>query len=478
MHYKRGPLAAAGRWAFAIVVLLPLTVIRVALVPAMTNALRTILPRHGMDQLLRAQLIRLLPIAVTLGVFLAIAIGFVYAMRRWEHQVIKAASTLVLLLCPFLLVTFGQAIYRMTHPDPTAFAAKPLEKPRPAVAAQPRVLFVLFDEWDYRLTFDDRAADLTLPELDRLRGESLFARQARPPATSTFISIPSILTGHLVDESTPVDVSDLLLQLDGETRPTHLRELPNIFSLARNAGLNTGIVGWALPYCRMLPDPLTSCTWLTMDWHLSSTGVTYGENVFRQLRSLFEMSTFSLLGRSIVTERRTETLQTLTSDMLREAVNPDTGFLYVHLGVPHPPYSYNRRTGKFDLLYSPPADFELPGVSERRYLDNVALVDRTIGDLRRRLEGAGLWDSSVVLFTSDHFFRRAMKVDGKTDGRIPFILKMPAAKQGLEFTTPFNTLMTYQLLGDIFHGRVKTTSQAAEAITAYAEKQPVSMRGK
>jgi len=431
-----------------------------------------------MDQLLRAQLIRLLPIAVTLGVFLAIAIGFVYAMRRWEHQVIKAASTLVLLLCPFLLVTFGQAIYRMTHPDPTAFAARALEKLRPAVVAQPRVLFVLFDEWDYRLTFDDRAADLALPELDRVRRETLFASQARPPASSTYLSVPAILTGRHVNESAEVDASDLLLQLDGETRPsTHFRDLPNIFSLARNAGRNTGIVGWGLPYCRMMPDPLTSCTWLTMDWHLSSTGITYGQNVFRELRSLFEMSTFSVFGRSIVTEQRTETLQTLTSDMMREAVNPDTNFLYVHLGVPHPPYSFNRRTGKFDLLYTAPGDFDMPGVREAGYLDNLALVDRTIGDLRRRLEGAGLWDSSVILFTSDHSFRRAMKVDGKTDNRIPFIVKMPGTTQGLELQTRFNTVLTYQLLEDIFKGRVTTTSQAAAAINAYAEQQPASLRG-
>src|SRR2546423_46880 len=57
----------------------------------------------------------------------------------------------------------------------------------PAPRAQParslrRVVWLMFDELDQRITFEARPPGLELPELDRLRRESLYADAARPPA--------------------------------------------------------------------------------------------------------------------------------------------------------------------------------------------------------------------------------------------------------------------------------------------------------
>jgi hypothetical protein len=35
----------------------------------------------------------------------------------------------------------------------------------------------------------------------------------------------------------------------------------NLFSTAQHLGYRAGVVGWALPYCRILGDDLTRCWW-------------------------------------------------------------------------------------------------------------------------------------------------------------------------------------------------------------------------
>ena len=60
------------------------------------------------------------------------------------------------------------------------------------------MLWILCDEWDYRLTFVDPDPTLQLPEISRLRGEVLFADHAMPPGPETPVSIPGYFTGKFV----------------------------------------------------------------------------------------------------------------------------------------------------------------------------------------------------------------------------------------------------------------------------------------
>ena len=39
------------------------------------------------------------------------------------------------------------------------------------------------------------------------------------------------------------------------------------------------------------------------------------------------------------------------------------------------------------------------------YLDNLALADRILGELRQAMEQAGTWDSTTILISSDHWWR-------------------------------------------------------------------------
>jgi arylsulfatase A-like enzyme len=102
------------------------------------------------------------------------------------------------------------------------------------------------------------------------------------------------------------------------------------------------------------------------------------------------------------------------------------GFTVVHLPIPYAPNAYDRRSGQFTLGNSP----------IRGYVDSLALLDRTIGEIRGSMESAGTWDQTTILFTSDHPYREAGSLDGKANPRIPFLLKIPSQKEGLSIHNP------------------------------------------
>jgi arylsulfatase A-like enzyme len=124
----------------------------------------------------------------------------------------------------------------------------------------------------------------------------------------------------------------------------------------------------------------------------------------------------------------------------------------VHLPVPHAPHAYSRRTGKFDLGNSP----------IKGYVDSLALLDRTVGEIRRSMEAAGTWDAATVLFTSDHGYREAKSLDGKSDARIPYLLKLAGQKESLAYDSPFNAVLTGELLLAVLKGEVADARSAAE----------------
>jgi arylsulfatase A-like enzyme len=127
------------------------------------------------------------------------------------------------------------------------------------------------------------------------------------------------------------------------------------------------------------------------------------------------------------------------------------GFTLVHLPIPHAPHAYNRKTGEFTLGNSPIAG----------YVDSLALLDRTVGEIRRAMENAGTWDSTTVLFTSDHPYRESMQLDGKNDPRIPYILKLASQKEGVEYTPQFNAVLTADLLIAVLKGEIADAASAA-----------------
>jgi hypothetical protein len=315
-----------------------------------------------------------------------------------------------------------------------------------------RILWIIFDEMDQNLTFDYRPSTLELPEIDRFRNKSLYASCAYPPAGETDLSLPSLITGKLISKYEAISPNDIMLTLSENNQAYEWSSLPNIFSKAHEMGINTALFGWYHPYGRVIGSNLnyfmsnsTELTDLTFydamslqfDLFIKSIPIINNYDFFRQFY------VFDNLKRKYFVKSYLEIL-----DGSKEAVvNDDLGLILLHLPVPHPPGIYDRAKKDFSL-------------EEHSYLDNLALADRTLGELRRTMEISGTWDNTTIIVTSDHWLRTNVWNQVKlwtnendvlsyyegSDHRVPFMLKLAGQEEGVIYNQDFNTVLTHDLI--------------------------------
>ena len=412
------------------------------------NGLRSVLSNQF--PYLKSPLIELLGVRGVMLLGGCIAIVATVAIVFFHRRLVAASIAVLALLSPFAAVTFGQALWKASHYDASQYADRPVAPMIAGAPKVPRVLWFIADEWDYALTFVDRDPSLALPQIDRLRHGALHAANALPPGPETPVSIPGYYEGRLVNSVSYDGPRELQLSYPDTAAPVPWSTQSNVFQRARALGVNTALVEWFHPACRILSG-LSYCTWRPMAMQYNSMGDGFWQILPNQTRSLFETSLFSVFGRPLSAVQQTGTYHAILRE--GEALANDTrfGFTLVHLPIPHAPHAYNRKTGEFTLGNSPIAG----------YVDSLALLDRTIGEIRRGMENAGTWDATTVLFTSDHPYREAMQLDGKSDPRIPYMLKLAAQKEGVEYAGQFNTVLTADLLMAVLRGEVADAPSAA-----------------
>ena len=423
------------------------------------------------DQIMVVRVLFTIPLTVALFLTLAALLKV--------RTAVSVGVKLTLILAPFVLVTFAQAAFmakRYGNASHAAMAPR-IEPKGPGKGS--RVLWLVFDELDFRTMFVQRPTTVKLGELDRLASVSLFATNAFPPARETFLAFPALTTGKLVSTASRVSPQELMIKFSDDAPAVSWGEQPTIFSRARELGFNTAIAGWYHPYCRILGSSLTKCAWLGQ-----GPLANVKEEIDRPPRSIVSavVSNMYAYARQAVRAapvvaivfpeqddkgqilRRKQVLffNTMYRQALEWATDPDLGLVMVHWSIPHFPNIYNRSE---DLISDGPG---------RSYIDNLQLVDRTIGNLRQEMESKGIWESTVVLVSSDHWWRSSewkqqpgwtpedeAAGGGENDRRIPFILKLAGNAEGTAYTSPFNTVLTHDLLLAILNGEVSDTKGVA-----------------
>ena len=294
--------------------------------------------------------------------------------------------------------------------------------PRPArwlgLAAR-RVLWIVYDEMDQRTTFDARPRDLRLPEFDRLRAESFAASSALPPADRTERSMPAFLTGLRVTDARLVGRNQLRLQVEGRAGAFVWSGADTIFARARAAGVNTGLAGFFLPYCAMIGDSLTTCQWQPCVTCGRLTGVfgnSLGESMWHQASELAPQ-----YGR----RRHLAAFRTLQEASVALAADPSIGLALLHLPVPHEPGIYDRAR----------SDFSIRAAAGDPYTHNLALADRSLGQLRAAVDAAGLSARTTVMVFGDHGRRSHADGESIADPRVPFLVKLAGQSQGVAYSS-------------------------------------------
>ena len=382
-----------------------------------------------------ASLKRPLPVVGVL-IFLA----FIVWKRRWVVRYTAIAVGICSPLALITLVRLALAGLSLTSPPPLlAFPPLPLHSVRPG---QPRVVWIIFDEADHRVTFEQRPAGLKLPEFDRLRGGSIYATNAFPPGDDTIRSVPGLISGHWVSEAIPKGASELLLTLADTNTVVGWTELPSVFDSARELGFNTALVGWYHPYARVLGRSLNYCASYPFPDPKYERPKTVGVALELQLRPRRWLWH--------VTRIYIDTYRAMLADSLSVVTNASYGLVYLHLPPPHWPGIFVPATGGFSLAEQPMA----PG-----YFNNLVLADHTLGKLRQALEASGEWDKSWLILSADHSWRASHTYDGQRDLRVPFLIKLPGASTPATCSTPINTSLTHDLILAILRGELTNQTQ-------------------
>jgi len=353
-----------------------------------------------------------------------------------RFNLVGIAAVTLLVLSPFAVAKTGQLLWRSIGGSPESFADRVCAPRLPVSPQQKRVVWVIFDEWDQRLTFENPTGALNLPELTRIRNEGFYADHASPPAGETLYSMPSLINGRIVRTAEASGPRDLeLTYADAQTAVPWSGE-KTIFSSARALQLNAAMVGWAHPYCRIFGDSTAFCHWSEVGMQYSAEGVKFLDILPNQSRALLETFNLSPFGQTLKTIQHKDGYLELMAYAKRAVGDPGLSLVMVHLPVPHPSFFYDSARRDYSLKQSP-----ISG-----YYDALELVDRSIGDLRSTIEQAGLWDKTTLVVSSDHGCRFAVRLDGRKDPRIPFLVRLAGESRPFQYAAPFNTVLTKDLI--------------------------------
>ena len=317
-----------------------------------------------------------------------------------------------------------------------------------------RVVWILFDELDYRLVFEKRPDGIDLPAFDKLRRESFFATQAFPPAQGTILSLPSLLLGEYVKAYYPTGPAHAELRYGSEPSLVSFEDLPNVFSKAYDTGARTAVVGWFHPYCRLFSKWMGRC----------HTGSRIGFSHKPQLLS----NMVSMVGRlgTVRWERsRHIALHSETFEKAKAIVgNEQYDFVFLHLPIPHPPFIYDLKRKRISQWVR---------FHAKSYFGNVVLSDHVLGELRKEMEASGTWDRTTMIVSSDHRWRDSHSFDDKEDPRIPFFVKISGGTEGIEYHRPINTVKTDALVQAALRGTLSTYDRIPELLPS---QQPGSIQ--
>ena len=378
---------------------------------------------------------------------------------------------------PCLFPEFPPSCPSRAHRDPVSSPRHIARSKRISRTGAPRVVWIVFDELDQRALFTARHPGLELPEFDRLRAESFVALNAFAPARGTRRSIASMLLGRQVSWALPSGPSALPCAIEGGGEEAAVDDCwtqhPNLFERVRESGANVGVSGWYHPYCRLFADSLTACTWAGLPYWNSPRVRDSFDQQWHEVVKPLPLANRWLRPGSRIRDAHRDAFERILAAALEMAPDPDLGLAMLHFPVPHHPDIYD------------PERRALSATDRRSYFDNLELADRTLGEVRDVMEAAGLWDESIVIVTSDHWWRAIHRGDwgltpeeelvfaDEINRRVPFLLKLAKQREASVYPRAFNTLLVHDLILDLLMGGGTTPAAVAAWLDERRATAPV-----
>jgi hypothetical protein len=397
--------------------------------------------------------------------YLKIACGLAVAaagllMLRYPARLARLCLRLALVLAPFLLVTFGQSVAALAKLEPAARFNRHRVDPAAALAnpLKTGAVWMIFDETDYRICFEKRPAELALPAFDSFRENALWSTSAYSPSDATAVSLPALLTGIPLKSVTPVGARRLDLIRAGSLARLDFASQQNIFGRVKARGGSSALFGWYHPYSRVMHG-VDLCR--DYPWFNFCTSDSLPAVLLYQWAEVLDFR-FNPFKNSVQGDNHIRIVQQMQADVLAAVRDQNPTLMFMHYPLPHLPAIYHRESGVFGTNRN----------IREGYLDNMALADRYLADLRREMERKGTWDDALIVISSDHHWR-SNTYDGTVDfEHVPFMVKFPHQKKGFTYRGKFNTVLTQDLILAVLDGQVRTPQEASLWLDRNSGKLP------
>jgi len=306
------------------------------------------------------------------------------------------------------------------------------------------VYVLLFDELSYAALYPGGQFRSDLPALLRLSERSTTYRAAFTPDDRTLTSLAGLLEGRDLLDVTIRGDEVLATRPDGVRAPLDLGGPGSLFQEARARGLRTEMIGYYLPYCRLLGSAADAC--VSYSWYnyatladrfslLDPVRTTLILWPYQQHFGIAKIPMLSMLQHQIV--------ERTTAAALAEIETHIPRFRFVHFSVPHHPYVFDAQG------YHPPAAPMLK--SAENYERQLRWVDAIVGKLVDRLVEAGEFETSALVVMSDHEYR--FPSPGKPESmHVPLIVKWPGRRSRAEI---WDSVKARDVLDALVSGRTR-----------------------
>ncbi len=367
---------------------------------------------------------------------------------------VKVLRFLLLLVGLSMLWMIPELLYLGLERQPVESAG--FEQAIPAAGQKKgrRIVWLLFDELSYDQSFEHPYAGVTLPVLDQLKGESLSFEALRPAGYFTERVIPSLFLGHVIEDLRSDLEGRAIVKLSGESGWRGFDGRQTLFMDARQAGWTTGVVGWHNPYCRILAGELDSCFWRPAIGQLGALAPygSFWDSALEPVRGkLLQLAHKDNLHR----QDHEDDLRLLMQHAEMLIQNENIRFVFIHLPIPHPPGIYDRKTGQMR--------------AGGTYIDNLALADRSLGDLISALNRTASASKTTLVICSDHSWRvpiwrgapgwtkeEEAASQGRFDPRPVLMIHFPGQSSEIGITESFNEIVLHDILLQMLRGNLNS----------------------
>lgn len=386
-------------------------------------------------------------------IFAVEAAAAIFIIVHFRRKLVEHCYKLLLFTSPFLAFTTIRLSTEFAASKwPTAdIPLVPIAAGVPIARNPPRVVWVIFDEWDERIMSQIISQSQQFPNIRALQAKSLVGTNVYPPAGNTLYSIPSLLCGQILAEVKPASYGTLLVRTAKGGKLQNFRDTENLFAISAIGGSHMAVAGWFHPYSELVPKGSSIAVhWEPIPLLQDFRAASIGRSIYMQERYVF------LPFR--VEETCVDSFSRIDAFAHSAIRNPNITAAFIHYNIPHMPGIYDPAKNRLSL--------RIESV-DHSYRDNLLLVDKVIGEILRDLEASKLTSTTTLILSSDHWWRDSPLSNGLRDHRVPFMIHLAGQSDKCIFTPRINSVHTLEVLQRIADGSIRTIEELRERLATY-----------